>query len=129
MILIDTSVWIDLLGRAKRFHLNEAQFFQATICPPIIQEVLQGIRWDTHFGRLKEGLLALPCVDPVVPLNRYVEAAEIFRLGRSKGYSIRSGIDCLIAAIAIKHQLPIFHQDRDFDFITKYTSLKVLHRL
>jgi predicted nucleic acid-binding protein len=49
-----------------------------------------------------------------------------FRLGRRKGCSIRSSTDCLIAAIAIDNQLPVWHRDRDFSAIAAFTSLEVL---
>jgi predicted nucleic acid-binding protein len=38
--------------------------------------------------------------DPV-PEAVFLQAAEIYRQGRQKGYTIRSSTDCLIAAIAI----------------------------
>jgi len=50
--------------------------------------------------------------DPV-PAEAFVEAAEIYRSGRRRGYAIRSTVDCLIAAIAIRHGVPFWHKDRD----------------
>jgi len=34
-------------------------------------------------------------------------------------------IDCLIAAIAIRHDVPVLHADNDFDAIARHTPLKV----
>ena len=45
-----------------------------------------------------------------------------------KGITIRSGIDCLIAAIAIENDVPVWHRDRDFVEIAKYTRLRVVDR-
>jgi len=96
---------------------------RTVICPPIVQEVLQGVNKPDVFKTLKLGLSALARVGDPVGLDFYLEAADIFRFGRRKGYTIRSSVDCLIAAIAIKHHLPIFHRDRDFDNIAKFTTL------
>ena len=45
---------------------------------------------------------------------------------RRKGYTIRSPIDCLIAAIAIDNQVAVWHKDRDFDVIAQYTALEAV---
>jgi len=34
-------------------------------------------------------------------------------------------VDSLIAAIAIENNLEVFHKDRDFDIISRYTKLRV----
>lgn len=125
MILVDTSVWINLLSLKPKQRLTDEQLAKVVTCPPVIQEILQGIRDDLAYQRLKNSLLALPILGNPISLDLYLQAAEIFRQGRSKGFSIRSGVDCLIAAIAISHRLPIWHADRDFDTIAKFTALKI----
>jgi predicted nucleic acid-binding protein len=40
------------------------------------------------------------------------------------GVTIRSSVDCLIAACAIRNGLPILHSDRDFDAIARFTPLQ-----
>jgi predicted nucleic acid-binding protein len=50
---------------------------------------------------------------------------NFFRFGRKKGYTIRSSVDCLIAAIAIRENISIWHHDRDFDVLAKFTKLQV----
>jgi hypothetical protein len=42
----------------------------------------------------------------------------------TKGYTIRSSTDCLIAAIAIESGVPVWHKDRDFEAFARYTSLR-----
>jgi predicted nucleic acid-binding protein len=39
--------------------------------------------------------------------------------------TIRSSIDCLIAAIAIENRVPVWHRDRDFSAIATYTALEI----
>ena len=38
--------------------------------------------------------------------------------------AIRSSVDCLIAACAIRNGVPILHSDRDFDAIARFTPLQ-----
>lgn len=63
--------------------------------------------------------------DPV-GLDLYLEAAEIYREGRRRGFTIRSSTDCLIAAIAIEYRVPVWHRDRDFNFLAGYTRLRTI---
>ena len=73
----------------------------------------------------RERLLAVRTVSDPIPMNLFLSAAEIYRQGRRRGITIRSTIDCLIAAIAIENSIPIWHRDRDFDDIARYTPLEV----
>ena len=72
--------------------------------------------------------LALPLLSDPLKSETFLRAAEIYRQGRRKGYTIRSSVDCLIAAIAIENRVPIWHRDRDFGAIARYTALEVLLR-
>jgi predicted nucleic acid-binding protein len=56
----------------------------------------------------------------------YVAAADIYRQGRRRGLTIRSATDCLIAAIAIRNGVPIWHRDRDFEAIASFTALETI---
>lgn len=128
MTLVDTSVWIELLtGRA--YSLTPDELSQLVTCGPIVQEVLQGLRPGRDSAAFQESFLALPCLSDPVPLDLFLDAAEIYREGRRKGHTIRSTADCLIAAIAIENAIPIWHRDRDFDAIAKYTPLRISPRV
>jgi hypothetical protein len=124
MTLVDTSVWIELLNGALGSRVTETELLNFVTCGPIIQEVLQGLRDDPASEALREGLLALPVLSDPLPIALFLSAAEIYRLGRAKGYTIRSSTDCLIAAIAIENGVPVWHKDRDFEAIARYTSLR-----
>ena len=124
MIPFDTSVWIELLNGTLGSKLTEADLLDFVTCGPILQEVLQGLRDDPACEALRESLLALQVLSDPVAIARFLSAAEIYRLGRAKGYTIRSSTDCLIAAIAIENGVPVWHKDRDFVAIARYTSLR-----
>lgn len=121
---MDTSVWIDLLGKNRLYKVQPDDFLLFVTCPPILQEVFQGIRDEHAFLKIRAGLLSIQRVADPVHLEDHLLAAEIYRTGRRRGLSIRSSIDCLIAAIAIREKLPVWHHDRDFMLIAKYTELK-----
>ena len=123
MILVDTSIWIDLLrGRLDTPDLDLVIHHFAH-CPPVVQEILQGIGVEASVPRIQRNLLAFPTLCNPIPLDIHLEAAAIYRLGRRKGISIRSSNDCLIAAIAIYHKVPVWHRDRDFSAIARFTAL------
>jgi len=124
VILVDTSVWIELLaGRAER--PTDDQLAQFVTCGPIVQEVLQGLRTGRDSVAFQESFLALPCLSDPMPLSLFLDAAEIYREGRRKGHTIRSTTACLIAAIAIDNAVPMWHRERDYDAIAKYTPLRI----
>jgi predicted nucleic acid-binding protein len=126
MILVDTSVWIHLLAGAAGSALREQDLFRFVTCGPIVQEVLQGLRPGPRSDAFREAFLAIPVVGDPIPLDVYISAADIFRLGRRRGVTIRSSVDCLIAAIAIDRGIPVWHRDRDFASIARFTELEAV---
>lgn len=125
MILVDTSVWVDLLGRSARAVVEERELLTFATCGPVLQEVFQGLRQSSASDHFRSAFLALPILSDPVPARLFVAAAEIYRSGRQRGFTIRSSADCLIAAIAIENGVPVWHKDRDFTAIAKYTGLQV----
>ncbi|MBI3679102.1 MAG: PIN domain-containing protein [Acidobacteria bacterium] len=126
MILVDTSIWVEFLQKPSLGRLADEDLPQVVTCGPVLQEVLQGLLEGAASERFLEDFLALPRISDPTPSSLYLEAAEIYRLGRRKGYAIRSANDCLVAAIAISNKIPILHRDRDFDTIAKFTALRVV---
>ena len=124
MILVDTSVWIELLNGSLGSRVSEKELLNFATCGPVVQEVLQGLGHDPASEAFREGLLALPILSDPLPNAAFLSAAEIYRLGRAKGYTIRSSTDCLIAAIAIDNGVPVWHKDRDFKSIARFTGLR-----
>ena len=125
MILVDTSIWIELLSRKARLAVREEDLLRFVTCGPIVQEVLQGLRPGSQSDAFREAFLAIPVLSDPIPLDLFVSASDIYRHGRTKGFTIRSSLDCLIAAIAIENRTPVWHRDRDFTAIARYTALRV----
>jgi predicted nucleic acid-binding protein len=128
VILVDTSVWIDLLNGNRKVTLAVDDLLRLATCGPIVQELLQGLRPGGLSDRFGAAFLALPLLSDPLKSETFLHAAEIYRQGRRNGYTIRSSVDCLIAAIAIENRVPIWHRDRDFGAIARYTALEVLRR-
>jgi hypothetical protein len=61
---------------------------------------------------------------PVEGLTDYEGAAAVHRSCRVQGNTPRSLVDCLIAAVAIREDARILHQDRDYDTIAAHTPLR-----
>jgi predicted nucleic acid-binding protein len=123
MILVDTSIWIELLAEKPRRPLREEDLLRFVTCGPIVQEVFQGLKPGVQSDAFRRAFLAIPTLSDPLPLTLFVSAAEIYRQGRRRGITIRSSVDCLIAAIAIENRVPVWHRDRDFDAIARYTAL------
>ncbi len=124
MTLVDTSIWVELLNRGLGSRVSEQELLNFVTCGPVVQEVLQGLGRGPGSEAFRDGFLSLPVLSDPLPSRLFLSAAEIYRLGREKGYTIRSSTDCLIAAIAIENGVPVWHKDRDFEAIAAYSSLQ-----
>ncbi len=129
MILVDTSVWINLFSKSPNLPPTQEKLQALATCPPVIQEVLQGIKNDLIYHKVHQQFLALPCLSNPIGLDLYLAAGDIYRSARRQGFSMRSSMDCLIAAIGIQNKATIWHYDRDFDVIAKFTELQVISSL
>jgi predicted nucleic acid-binding protein len=92
-------------------------------CLPIIQEVLQGFRDPRAFRIAREAMLAFPVVESPMTQQVFEQAIELYRSARRGGFTIRSGVDCLIAACALRNELIVLHHDRDFELLTRVSAL------
>ncbi len=105
---------------ARKTSYNLLRF---VTCGPIVQEVLQGLRPGAQSDAFRAAFLAIPVLSDPMPLKLFISASEIYRRVERKGIAIRSSVDCLIAAVAIHNGVPVWHRDRDFNAIAKYTGL------
>lgn len=92
----------------------------------IVQEILQGIRDDNQYREISRFLGFFPCVD--LQFSDHVEAANIYRQLRKRGFTIRSPIDCLIAALAMRWGFLLLHKDRDYPTIARFYPLKLYEK-
>ena len=129
MILADTSAWIEFLrGTGTPVHHRLRDTVRAGALPattePVVMEVLAGARDSAHLGSLRRLLSGCELL-PVEGLGAWERAADIWRLCRSKGETVRSLTDCLIADVALQAGASVLHSDRDFDAISRSTGLAI----
>ena len=126
MILVDTSAWVEFLrdtGSAACERVETLLAAEIATCDAVRMEVLAGARDERHLQSLR-GLLARAILIPTSPRD-YDNAAALYRQCRRKGETVRKSIDCLIAAVAISAEVPILHNDIDFDVLARHTPLQV----
>lgn len=126
MILVDTSVWIELFRRSGDFDLEAVvDTDEIVTCLPVIQEVLQGFDDQRAYLLAREAMFAFPVVESPLSAEVFELAVDLYRSARRGGLTIRSGTDCLIAACALRSSLAVLHRDRDFDALARVTPLEV----
>ena len=125
VVIVDTSVWV-LAGRGELDLDARLPEDPIAICPPVLLEVLQGVSGGRRQMAMRIALERAEMLDAPMPLQRFEYAAELYRRCRDEGLTIRSSLDCLIAASAIMHALPLVHDDRDFDHIAQVAPLKAV---
>ena len=128
IVLIDTSVWINFFKaketQSSLFLKHNLNNMILATCPVIVQEVLQGIVSDADEKTVKLYFNNLTKLREE-PYTLAEEAAELYRFLRKQGITIRKPNDCLIAIFAIKNNIPLLQDDRDFEMIAKHSSLKL----
>ena len=125
MFLVDTSVWIEFFRTPNGIDSfeTEVDLEEVVVCLPIIQEVLQGFDEQRAFNIAREAILALPIVESPLTWEVYAQAVDLYRSARRAGVTVRSGVDCLIAACAIRNDLTVLHHDRDFNNLARVAPL------
>ena len=129
MILVDTSAWVEFLRSSGHpVHLTLARHLHAgspiVTTEVVVMELLAGTSGKRDHDRLRQRLLALPQVR-LRGMPDFEAAAELYRRCRHRGGTVRKLVDCLIAAVAIREDASVLHNDRDFDVLHRLTRLRV----
>lgn len=128
MILADTSAWIEYLrgtGSPAHVALRAAVIDDEVATTDVVMlEVMAGSRPERSEAEQR----LLQTVDYLTqhPRDDVVHAAELYRYCRSQGVTIRSLNDCLVAAVAIRNDVPVLHADADLDQLARLTRLQVV---
>ena len=125
MILVDTSVWIEILkdktGRKsrvfKRIIENEIYVLSRFNQLELLQGAQNQKEWDLLDTYLSTQIY-LETSDVTWPA-----AARIYFDLMRKGLTVYSPIDCCIAQLAIEHGALLLHHDNDFVNIAKVCPL------
>ena len=123
MVLVDSSVWIDLLRQRRSAQTvvlrNLIAADAAALSPLVYQEILQGARSDAQFSELRRYFSTLPLLVNANSIRAHDAAAELYARCRWAGVTPRNGFDCLVAVTAIEHDVDLLADDRDFDAIAR----------
>jgi predicted nucleic acid-binding protein len=124
MYLVDTSILIDAQSarprlKALQFQAWLVQGGEFFLTGVVYQEVLQGARDRAAFKKLERFLGTQRFVEPLHGSLSYAAAADIYARCRWSGITPRSTVDCLIAQIAVEHDMILLHDDSDYEKIQK----------
>jgi len=125
VVLVDTSVWIEVFRKPARLDLaSVADIDEIVTCLPVVQEVLQGFQDERAFRIAREAMFAFPIVESPLRQEVFEQAITLYRAARGAGHAVRSGVDCVIAACALRHGLTVAHHDRDFETLARVSALR-----
>jgi hypothetical protein len=133
VILVDSTVWIDLLCNASTLPVVRLRKLldggEAAVSPVIVQEVLQGAADASAFAKLQAYFAALPIFGAADPLGLHIAAGRLYARARWQGIMPRSANDCVVAAVAVEARIPLLHDDRDFEqLVAVETRLRLVPR-
>ena len=129
MILVDSSVWIDLLNNVVTEPVRRLRELIPTtpllVGDLILLEVLQGLRNEAQ-AKLVEWSLrrfgAISLLDPELA----VRGAANYRFLRRPGITIRKTIDLIIGTFCIERGHALLHSDRDFEPMQRLLGLQTV---
>ncbi|MDQ3937037.1 MAG: PIN domain nuclease [Actinomycetota bacterium] len=128
-IVPDTSAWVEFLrGTGSRVDRRFDELVRdpalVVVTEPVMMELLAGARNPTEWRDLRR-LMARADFAPVRTPEDWHEAAVIHRRVRTGGRTLRSMLDCLIAAVAIRIGAAVLHADADFELIAEHSALEI----
>ncbi len=124
MYLADTSAWIEYTrSKPRRVGVLLREFIENDVAVfvtgAIVQELLQGARDELQCRRLLNWLKPQRRIAPRNDFDTLAEAGQLYARCRWQGITPRSSNDCLIAQLAIEHDLILLHDDTDFEKIAQ----------
>jgi len=130
MVLADTTVWIDYFGGLRNAQTDwldqSAGHVEIGLADLSLCELLQGVRSDAQFIWLRDEMRRFDVLNTGGEALA-IASAENYRLLRTKGYTVRKAIDCLIATYCLVEGHELLHRDRNFDPFEAHLGLQVVH--
>jgi predicted nucleic acid-binding protein len=129
-MVVDTSAWVEYLratGSPADAALTDAVRASDDIgVPDVVRlELLAGASTDVQvrdLQRLLGRFQAMPAASPA----DHETAAALYRAARNTGATVRSLLDCLVAAAALRTDSPLLARDRDFAVIARVSPLRLV---
>ncbi len=128
-VLVDSSVWIAYLRDSGGPELELLEQLigeqRAATTDVVLLEVLAGTTDEERAARLRRFLAGAELLRQQSPVDAE-HAAALYRACRRAGETPRSLNDCLVAAVALRHGVPVLHRDRDFTVLAAHTDLRMV---
>jgi predicted nucleic acid-binding protein len=130
-VLVDSSAWVEYLrgtGSPHNIWIRDAIRAETPLgwTDPVLYELTAGARGARRAEELRSLLLRGPMV-ALAGLRDWEDAAKLYRSARSKGLTVRSTVDCLIAAVCVRTGSPVLALDRDFGALAQVSDLVLEH--
>jgi predicted nucleic acid-binding protein len=128
--MVDTSAWVEYLRRTEspEDHALDAAIREGAEIrtpAPVLMELLAGCRSEEAAAKIQRLMARFEIVE-VEGLADFEDAARIQRMCRGEGRTIRSIMDCLIAAMALREGRPLLARDPDYQVIAEVTGLTLV---
>jgi len=128
MILIDTSVWVDLLrgnGRGPELAAMLRSRVPLAATEPILMELLAGARNETEYASVRCLGTSVGWI-PIDPATDFDSSAQIYAQCRRNGITPRGLTDTLIVAIALRTECSLMTSNRDFTAMGTLVPLELV---
>jgi predicted nucleic acid-binding protein len=129
VILVDTSAWVEFdraTASAVDVRLTSliADTDDVAVSEPVIMEVLAGARDDRREHDLRRLMdrFTLLRFDAQVDFHG---ATRIYRSCRRSGITPRGMVDCMIAAVALRHRASVLTADADLEHVARVMGISL----
>jgi predicted nucleic acid-binding protein len=128
MILADTSAWVEYdRATGSGVHLRLRELLEGddlAVTDPVVAEVCAGARTDQCELDLR-GLLGRCTSMPFDPAIDFDGAVAVYRSCRKVGVTPRGLIDCMIASVALRHDVAVLAHDVDLEHMAEVVPLRL----
>jgi predicted nucleic acid-binding protein len=129
VILVDSSVWIDLLNNVVTEPVARLRALIPTnpilVGDLILCEVLQGLRTEAQAKLVERSLARFEAVSLLDP-DLAIKAAANYRFLRRQGITVRRTIDLIIGTFCVERGHALLHDDRDFEPMERLLGLSTV---
>ena len=130
LIVVDTSAWVEYLratGSPASTALKRALTAEDElgVVDVVRMKLLAGAGSDEQVvtvSRLLARGTALPTLSPA----DHEYGANLYRAARRSGETVRSMVDCLVTAVAVRLDAPVLARDRDFEVLRQVCPLRLV---
>lgn len=115
MVLVDTSIWIEYIGRVNPLVEGEMDMLLRTgevaTAGLVLAELRRGCKTPDQAKRILGHLQGLPYLE--VNRDNWLAAGQVSAEAAARGYKLEIA-DCLLASLALRENCLILTLDQDF---------------